>query len=248
MSLRFHPTQNGEDMFNAETAAPRGNTLLDHFPAAVRQQLEIIDEHHDRDDVLIEADEMPRWAHFPHHGTVISLTRTTEGGATVEVGVIGWEGVATVQSLLLPQPPGSDGVVQISGRISRVPLDSVRAAMDNSAPVRAAVLAFAGGFLAQVSQHATCNRAHTIEQRLAKWLLTVRDRIMIDELELTHDFISHMLGIRRAGATVALGALALDGLVEQRRGSIRILDRDGLEARSCECYRIVRASGPPLPQ
>ena len=177
----------------------------------------------------------------------MSLTRTTEEGTTVEVGIVGWEGVAAVQSLLLPQPTGCEAVVQISGGISRVGFDAIRGAMAESAAVRDLVLTFAGAFMAQVSQHATCNRVHTIEQRLAKWLLAVRDRTGTDELELTHDFLSHMLGVRRAGATIAAGALALDGLIQQNRGSVRIMDREGLKARACECYRVVRDVGPPRP-
>lgn len=132
---------------------------------------------------------------------------------------MGWEGVVAVQSLLLPQPSGCEAVVQISGGISRVGFDAIRGAMAENATVRELVLTFAGSFMAQVSQHATCNRVHTIEQRLAKWLLAVRDRIDTDELELTHEFLSHMLGVRRAGATIAARALALDR-VQRKRSSI----------------------------
>jgi CRP-like cAMP-binding protein len=225
----------------------RGNAMLGAFPADVRQSLGVTEQYHESNDVLFEADQLPEWADFPHHGTVISLTRTTADGTTVEVGVVGWEGVAAVQSLLLPQPSGTDAVAQVPGSASRVRLETLRAAMNDSAPVRELLLAFAGGFIAQVSQHATCNRVHTIEQRLAKWLLTVRDRIPTDEVNLTHDFLSQMLGTRRAGATVAVGALTLDGLIEHSRGRVRITDREGLEARACECYRIVRQSAPTLP-
>jgi CRP-like cAMP-binding protein len=234
-------------MTKSGPAGSRGNALLAQFPDDVRQRFDLQEEQCATHDVLFEPDELPRWAHFPHHGTVISLTRTTESGTTVEVGMVGWEGVASVQTLLLPRPTGCEAVIQIAGGVTRVRFDALRAAMDESAPVRELVLAFAGGFMAQVSQHATCNRVHTIEQRLAKWLLVVRDRIATDEMELTHDFLSHMLGTRRAGATVAVGALALDGIIEQTRGSLRILDREGLEVRACECYRVVRDAAPPLP-
>jgi CRP-like cAMP-binding protein len=213
----------------------------------VRQRLEITEKRHDSYDVVGEADELPRFAYFPHLGTVVSLTRTTEAGGTVEVGIVGWEGVSAAQALLWPRAMGSDAVVQVPGTMSRVPFATLRAAMNESEPVRELLLNFAGGFLSQVSQHATCNRMHSIEQRLAKWLLTVRDRTATDELELTHEFLSHMLGTRRAGATVAVGALALDGLVDHGRGRLRILDRDGLEERTCECYRVVRDLSPPLP-
>jgi hypothetical protein len=141
--------------------------LVDRFPPDVRQRLDVAEEHHDIREILFRADELPRWAHFPHYRAVVSLTRTTEDGRTVEVGIVGWEGIAAIQSLLLPQPPGCDAVVQISGRISRVGLDAIRGAITENATVRELVLSFAGAFMSQVSQHATCNRAHTIEQRLA---------------------------------------------------------------------------------
>jgi CRP-like cAMP-binding protein len=227
-------------MAEPRTAGSGSNALLERFPADVRRQLDVTDQQYESHDVLIEGDELPRWVYFPYRGTVISLTRTTENGTTVEVGIVGWEGVAAVQCVLLPRPSGTDAVVQIAGGGGRVRLQTLRAAMNDSAETRELLLAFAGGFLAQVSQHATCNRVHTIEQRLAKWLLGVQDRIDTDEMGLTHDFLSHMLGTRRAGATVAIGALSLDGLIEQRRGGLCIIDREGLEERACECYGVVR--------
>jgi CRP-like cAMP-binding protein len=201
------------------------------------------DEDHPRHDVLIKPDAPSKWIYFPHRGTVISLIRSTTDGATVEVGIIGWEGFVNAQTLLLPSASGFEAVVQIPGSLTRVRAADVRALLDKNV-TRDALLAFCGTFLAQISQHAVCNRLHSIEQRLAKWLLGVRDRMDSDELELTHDFLSHMLGIRRSGVTVAVGALALDGIVTQQRSSITITDRDGLEARACECYRVIREALP----
>jgi CRP-like cAMP-binding protein len=107
--------------------------------------------------------------------------------------------------------------------------------------------AAAGVFLSQVSQHVLYNRLHSIEQRLAKWLLGVRDRIDTDEVDLTHDFLSHMLGIRRPGVTEAIGILAADGVIAHSRSSIVIIGRDGLEARACECYAVIaEAASQPL--
>jgi len=230
----------------AESPATRGNALLEAFPAEVRQQLDIHSENYKSHVQLVEGDSPPHYLYFPHHGTVISMTRTTETGATVEVGIIGSEGVAAVQALLAPKSVGSDGVVQIAGVASRIPLDQIRRALDENAVVRDHLLACTGAFLAQVSQHAVCNRLHTIEQRLAKWLLGVRDRIDSDQVDLTHDFLSHMLGIRRSGVTIAIGALALDGLLTHGRNSLTIRDREGLEARACECYCVIRDATPLL--
>jgi CRP-like cAMP-binding protein len=102
------------------------------------------------------------------------------------------------------------------------------------------VLRFSAKFLLQVSQTAACNRLHTIERRLARWLLMMRDRTMSNELALTQEFLSHMLGARIAGVNEAVRALTLSGMVRHTRGSIEILDREGLELAACECYRVVK--------
>src|SRR5688500_12831149 len=120
--------------------------------------------------------------------------------------------------------------------------------MHDNAEARSLIFAASGACLPPVSRRSLCTRLHTIEQRLAKWLLGVRDRIDTDEIGLTHDFLSHMLGIRRSGVTVAIGALALDGLIRYSRSSITITDREGLEGRSCECYGVIVEATRPLLQ
>jgi CRP-like cAMP-binding protein len=104
------------------------------------------------------------------------------------------------------------------------------------------VLAFTSSFLEQVTQNLVCNRLHAIEQRLSKWILTVRDRTHDDELTLTHEFLAHMLGIHRPGVSIAVAALELDALIAHGRNRIIITDRSGLEKRSCECYGVLHAS------
>ena len=233
-------------MASPKVDRPRGNALLEAFPAKVRKKLEIIDEQHNGHPVLIEADAVPEWLYFPHRGTVVSLTRSSESGATVEVGIVGWEGMATLHALLSPRASGANAVVQITGATSRVRLREIRELQDRDSVVRECLNLFAGAFLTQVSQHALCNRLHSIEQRLAKWLLGVSDRIDSAEIGLTHEFLSHMIGIRRSGVTVAVGALALDGLITHSRNSITITDREGLEDRTCECYGVIGEALQPL--
>lgn len=217
-----------------------GNALLNAFPSDVRAQLDVTEAEYPGHSVLLRSGEVPEWFYFPHHGAVISLTRSTESGATVEVGIVGYEGLVTVQALLTPEAAAAtDAVVQIAGRASRVEAKAIRVLLQNPA-VRDILMACTGAFLAQVSQHAVCNRLHTIEQRLAKWLLGVRDRIDSDSIGLTHDFLSHMLGIRRSGVTTAIGALALDGLIQHERSRIVVRDSEGLEDRACECYCVIR--------
>ncbi len=233
-------------MTTSHEAVSSGNPFLDALSAGLGGRLAIIEEERVNHEVLIEADEPTEWLYFPHRGALISLTRASDSGATVEVGIVGFEGLATMHALLAPQSIGAEGVVQLSGRISRVALQEVRDAINDNAEARELIFAYAGAFLTQVSQHALCNRLHTIEQRLAKWLLGVRDRIDTDEIGLTHDFLSHMLGIRRSGVTVAIGALALDGLIQHSRSSITITDREGLESRACECYGVIVEATRPL--
>lgn len=231
-------------MTTSEVRATRGNVLLGAFSEGVRQWLEVHDEHHESHVRLISAGETPEWLYFPHRGTVISMTRSTTSGATVEVGIVGWEGLVTVQSLLSPGIARADAVVQIAGGATRARLKDVRELLNDDS-VRDILLAATGAFLAQVSQHAVCNRLHSIEQRLAKWLLGVRDRIDTDKIALTHDLLAHMLGIRRPGVTVAIGALALDGMIRHERNGLTILDRESLELRACECYSVIRDATPP---
>ena len=223
-----------------------GSTLLAAFPAAVRERLEIQDEDHARKEILLRSDEQADSILFPHRGTVISLTRSTKTGATVEIGLVGAEGAASPQALLSGGSNGAEAVIQISGSLSRVPLALIREALAENAEVRSLLLLFGATYLGQVSQHVLCNRVHTIEQRLAKWLLSVRDRIDTDRLELTHEFLSHMLGIRRSGVTVAIGLLELDGLISHSRSAVSVTDRSGLENRACECYRVIARDARPL--
>jgi CRP-like cAMP-binding protein len=115
--------------------------------------------------------------------------------------------------------------------------------MKDNASARDILHSVSMSFLSQVSQHAPCNRLHNVEQRLAKWLLSVRDRIDSDEIHLTRDFLSHMLGIRRSGVTTAVGELALDALSRHQRQSITIADREGFESRTCGCYEVLREGG-----
>lgn len=224
------------------TEIARQRSILDSFPAQARRRLSIEEQSLGNHEALMKANERPEWVYFPQPGCVVSLTRTTEVGTTVEVGIIGFEGVVGIQSVMSPGPIRSDAVVQVSGNASRVPLSELRAVSDDNATVREILQTSCVDFLNQVSQTAICNRIHNLEQRLAKWLLGVRDRAERDSVDLTHDFLSNMLGVRRAGVTVAVGEMELDGLVKHDRARITILDPPGLKARSCECYSAIGES------
>jgi CRP-like cAMP-binding protein len=218
----------------------RSPSLLDVFPPDVRGALAREEQSVETHVVLVKSADKSKWVYFPHRGCVVSLTRTAETGATVEVGIIGSDGMVGIDTLLSMEPARSDAVVQVSGRLSRAKAADVRRVFDENREVRQVLLTASMKFLHQVSQHAVCNRLHSVEQRLAKWLLEVRDKVDSDEIRLTHDFLSHMLGIRRSGVTVAIGALEQNGLITHRRSSLTIVDRAGLEDSACECYAVTR--------
>jgi len=190
--------------------------------------------------VLSDADETPRFIYFPHGGAVASVLRNTERGGAVETGVVGSEGLVSVHSLIAaPAPTRSETVVQGEGEFTRVASDVARRHFQTNLVFRDRVLAYTSSFLNQITQHAVCNRLHSIEQRLAKWLLAMSDRVLGDELHLTHEFLSHMLGIHRPGVSIAISALEMDGLIVHARNRVRIRDREGMLLRTCECYAVV---------
>jgi CRP-like cAMP-binding protein len=221
-------------------ATSMGNLILDTLPPESLHALEIHDEAHEIAVILIRPEETPKFVFFPCHGSVVSIVRSTEDGSMVESGVIGSEGVLPVQAVITePGPTGGQAIVQIEGRFARVPAHLLRARFQEDAVLRERVLAFTSVFLSQITQNLVCNRLHAIEQRLAKWLLIVRDRMDGNELHLTHDFLAHMLGIHRPGVSIAVQALEMDGLIRHTRHQITIEDREGLEERACECFGVI---------
>jgi CRP-like cAMP-binding protein len=221
---------------------PTGNILLNGLAPEALASLELYEEDHPISVVLISPDETPAFIFFPCAGAVVSIVRSTESGSMVEAGVIGDEGMFAIQTVLTtPSPTGSEAIVQIDGRFARADQALVHEQFRTNEPFRDTLLGFTSLFLEQVTQNLVCNRLHAIEQRLAKWLLIVRDRIDTDKLHLTQEFLSHMLGIHRPGVSIAIGALELDGLIHHGRSSIEIRDREGLLKRSCECYGVIHA-------
>jgi CRP-like cAMP-binding protein len=199
--------------------------------------LRVQEEEHRLADVLIKADESSDHIFFPHTGALVSIIRSTEGGSMVEVGVIGGEGIFNVHTLLTPSPPtGNESLVQGEGRFSRVKASRIKELFRSNESFRELVLEYTSIFLDQVTQNAVCNRLHPIEQRLAKWVLIVRERVGSDDLQMTHDFLSHMLGVHRPGVSIAVNALALDNVIDSRRNHIIVRDVEGLKTRACECH------------
>ena len=189
---------------------------------------------------VLHAPERPiAAAYFPESGMVSLLTRL-EDGAAQEVGLIGREGVVGLAVVLGAESVGTEALVQANGAALRVDADELRAAFDRGAALRARLLRYAQALHTQVAQTAACNGRHAVDERLARWLLMAHDRADGDEFPMTQEFMAMMLGVRRAGVSVAIGVLQKAGAISHAYGRVTVLDRPGLEAASCECYGAVR--------
>ena len=178
---------------------------------------------------------------FPEAG-LASLTAGTMDG-DVEVGLTGREGLVGAAVLLDPEAVAvHEAFVQIPGAAWRVPTSALRRAVEQSPALREHLLRYVQSLMVQSGQTAACNARHSVPQRLARWLLMAHDRVDGDELALRQEAVSLMLGVRREGVSVAAGALQASGLIRQSRGRIAVLDRPGLEAAACGCYRAVHDS------
>jgi CRP-like cAMP-binding protein len=175
--------------------------------------------------------------YFIEQGVASVLTNMADG-STIEVGMIGMEGMVGIPALLGGEISAQQVIVQVPGTALRMNAALCKAAFDQSEAIRRVALRFTEAILNLSAQTAACNRLHSIEQRCARWLLMAIDRVQSDEIPLTHEFLSSMLGVRRAGVTNTAGELQSSGLIRYHRGLLTIVDRDGLEATACECYRI----------
>ncbi len=171
---------------------------------------------------------------------MISLVVDARDGVQVEAAVTGREGIVNGTVILGNQLSFHRAVVQVPGNAYRLPASVLREECQRTEVLRDPVNRYLFLLMAQASQAVLCNRTHTLEERLSRWLLGVRDRIGSEELDLTHEFISHMLGVRRSGVTIALGVLQEAGLIDATRGHIAIRDDQKLESCACECYDVIR--------
>lgn len=192
--------------------------------------------------VLHEPNRKLRYVYFLNRG-LVSLVVETANGKTVEVGVVGKEGVTGMASAAgLNRSPLRE-VVQMEGEGFRVPVDMLQQTLRLTQHLRMLMSRNAVLQGLQISQTAACNRLHEVSQRLARWLLMVRDRVDSNSLPLTHDFVATMLGTDRPSVTLAAGALQRKGAIENTRGAIKISNREKLESAACECYEVIRQLG-----
>ncbi len=171
---------------------------------------------------------------------IASVVVTTADGHTVEVGIIGMEGVVGIPILLGAGSTPGTTFMQIAGSGYRIPAAKLKDEFERSDELRRHLHRYMQGFMVQMAQTAACNRLHNIEERLARWLMAFRNRTETDELRLTQEFLGQMLGAPRTTVTLAAGILQRAGLINHSRGAVTILDGKKLEATACECYGIVR--------
>jgi CRP-like cAMP-binding protein len=193
-----------------------------------------------RGDVIAEAGQPALYVYFPTEG-VVSLVGTTAAGGTVELAVVGNEGVASISSILGRNVLPFRVVAQVPGQALRIPTPVVANTVNACGALHHRVLDYTQEVIAQVAQSAICNRFHTAKQRLARWLLMTADRAHTIELPLTHEFISYMVGGPRSAVTEAAAELRESGAIDYRRGLIVLKDTDKLKEQSCECYAILQS-------
>lgn len=230
------------------------NRLLAALPDGIygrlREHLEEVTLH--AGEIVYEAWAPVSHAYFPHDA-VVSLGHALRDGRAVSIAMIGNEGMLGTGLLLGAAASPYRALVQNAGRASRIMVPLMREQFARGGPLEYLVLRYTQALLAQVAQTAVCNRHHSVEQQLCRWLLMAADRGSGDTLASTHELISSMLGVRREGITEAAHRLQKARLIQYNRGRITLHDRTGLEGRACECYRVVRQEfdrllPPPRPE
>jgi CRP-like cAMP-binding protein len=221
--------------------SPRQNRLLAALSAPdfepLLAQLELVNMR--LGDMLYEPGEQLQHAYFPTTA-IVSLHYVTESGATCETSGVGNDGVLGISLFMGGDTTPSSAVVQTAGYAYRLQRGAMKQEFDRHGLMQRLLLGYVQAVITQISQSAVCNRHHTVEQQLCRWLLTTLDRMSSDELTLTQEMVAGMLGVRREGITAAAGKLQQAGYIRCRRGHLSVLNRAGLEARACECYAVVK--------
>jgi CRP-like cAMP-binding protein len=190
--------------------------------------------------VLFEPNVAIRHVYFPEHG-IASIVGVMSDGSAIEVATVGYEGMVGLPVFLGADSMAAQCFVQIVGAGYRMDANALREEAQRGGALAEALSRYTQALFTQVAQSAACNGRHRVAERCARWLLHTHDRMLGDTYELTHQFLSQMLGIRRASVTVAAGDLQERGLITYDRGVVTIVDRAGLEAATCECYAIIQA-------
>ena len=221
-------------------AAPHGNRLLARLPPQEYQrllphlQLVPLELKH----LLYEARSPIDYAYFPNRGVVSALT-VMEDGRAIEVATIGDEGMVGLPLLVGANTTANRLIVQVPGEALRMGASVLRGEVSRDSPLRRLLVLYHTAFLSQVSQAVACNGLHSVHQRCCRWLLMTQDRAHSDVFPMTHELLAEMLGVRRSTVSEVLEPLKEQGLIRYSRGKLTVLDREGLKAGSCECYRTI---------
>lgn len=189
--------------------------------------------------VLYESGAHMSHVYFPADA-IVSLLYVLEDGASAEIAVVGREGIVGVSLFMGGETTPSRAIVQSAGRGFRMRGQDLKAEFSRSGAVMHLLLRYTQALITQMAQTAVCNRHHTLDQQLCRWLLLSLDRLEGQELVMTQELIANMLGVRREGVTEAAGHLQTGGMIRYQRGHITVLDRAKLESRTCECYSVVK--------
>jgi CRP-like cAMP-binding protein len=219
----------------------RQNRLLAALPRAERERLaanlELVPMPLGQS--IYEPGMQMRHVYFPTTA-IVSLLYVMEDGASAEIAVTGNDGIVGVSIFMGGETTPSRAVVQSAGHAYRLKGQSLKDEFERGGAMQHLLLRYTQALLTQMAQTAVCNRHHSLDQQFCRWLLLSLDRLPADELVMTQELIANMLGVRREGVTEAAGNVQRAGLIEYRRGHITVIDRVGLEARSCECYAVVK--------
>ena len=226
---------------STRSQAATGNRLLDALPSEERQRLaaSTMSVPLTPGNEVYAAGGRISNVYFPTVG-VVSLMRPVEKGTWIETAVVGREGMVGIRAFLGGGQSGNQQAIsQVKGAALRMSADTFRGHIEEGGKLRDTMFAYTQALMAQTAQSVVCNATHDIHERCAHWLLQVHDRVDGDEFDLTHEILADMLAVRRSSVTVAAGTLQRAGLIQYRRGHVRISDRASLEDASCECYGIV---------
>jgi CRP-like cAMP-binding protein len=225
----------------SQKSDPNQNQLIAALPFVClrrwRASLQLVEL--ERGQVLCETGTTPEWVYFPTTA-IVSLLYLTRDGESAEIAVVGNDGVVGISMLMGAEASSSQAVVQSAGQALRLPLHMLKAEIVHGGPVLDLLLRYTQGVIAQVAQTAVCNRLHSIDQQLCRRLLLGLDRVTSNELEMTQELASNLLGVRREGITAAALKLQHAGVIRYSRGHIVVLDRQRLERRACECYAVAK--------
>jgi CRP-like cAMP-binding protein len=221
--------------------AMQQNSLLAALPEAVRERLapDLKLVNMPLGKVLYESGDKLRHVYFPTE-SIVSLLYVMENGASAEISVVGNDGIVGVALFMGGQSTPSRAIVQSAGHAFRMPGQALMAEFDRHEEFQTLMLRYTQALITQMAQTAVCNRHHSIDQQLCRWLLLSLDRLPDNHLVMTQELIANMLGVRREGVTEAAGKLQAQGIIEYQRGHITVLDRPALEGLCCECYAVVK--------